>query len=54
MFDRLQKVGICLLHSNTIKLVGFLGDDFDEPVKKWKEHVEQQISSLIQVNYHIG
>ena len=34
---------LCQSHSNTIKLVGILGEDFDLPVKEWKSRSAAQV-----------
>ena len=40
VYDRLQKVGLCLSHGRTIKLVDRLGEGFDEQVLHWKSQIE--------------
>lgn len=40
VYDRLQKVGLCLSHGRTIKLVDRLGEGFDERVLHWKSLIE--------------
>ena len=55
MFERLQKVGICLSHSNTIKFVDVLGEDFDHVVKQWRRDAETNISlSQVQGNESVN
>ena len=43
VFQRLQKAGVCVSHSTTIKLVKHLGDDFDCDVKLWKENAIEKV-----------
>lgn len=40
MYQRLQKLGLCLSHSRTIKLIDLLGDQYDSVVKQWKTTAE--------------
>ena len=45
VYDRLQKVGLCLSHGRTIKnlIVDRLGEGFDEKVLQWKSVVESSM-----------
>ena len=45
MYDRLQKVGLCLSHGGTIKLVDRLGQGYDEKVLQWKALIESTMDS---------
>ena len=37
MYQRLQKVGVCMSYVSTINLVDSLGEDFDSVLKEWKK-----------------
>ena len=52
VFQRLQKAGLCLSHSSSIKLVVECGRNFDSAVKLWKKEAEDKISA-IQVGIHV-
>ena len=52
VFQRLQKAGLCLSHSSSIKLLVECGRNFDSPVKLWKEEAEDKISA-IHVGIHV-
>ena len=43
VYDRLQKVGLCLSHGRTIKIVDRLGEGFNEKVLQWKSVVESSM-----------
>ena len=43
VYQRLQKFGLCLSHSRSIKLISHLGNDFDVIVKK--EKAEEKVRS---------
>ena len=47
VYDRLQKVGICLSHRATIKLVDKFSLGFDEKVLKWKEEIEENMDTTV-------
>lgn len=40
VYQRLQKLGLCLAHSRTIKLIDTLGENFDSLVQRWKTAAE--------------
>ena len=40
VYERLQKLGLCLSHASTINLIDKLGVDFDITVRKWKAAAE--------------
>ena len=48
MFSRLQKVGLCLSHGSTIKLVDELGKGFDD-VLKWKADAESCMDVIVSI-----
>ena len=53
MYERLQKLGLCLSHSRTIKLVDALGDNYDSKVKDWKAAAEELfVNSSLSVSEH--
>ena len=41
MFTRLNKLGICLSHSRTIKIIKEFGDHYDSEVLFWKSALSQ-------------
>ncbi len=45
MYQRLQKVGLCLSHCCTVKVVEHLGDHFDWKVKEWQGVAEGKLST---------
>ena len=47
MFSRLQKVGLCLSHGSTIKLVDKLGKGFN--VLKWKADAESCMDVIVSI-----
>ena len=46
MYDRLQKVGMCLSHSCTLKLVDKLGEGFDKKVLQWRSKAEASMDTI--------
>ena len=52
VFQRLQKAGLCLSLSSSMKLVVECGRNFDSPIKLWKKEAEDKISA-IQVGRYI-
>lgn len=50
VYQRLQKIGLCMSHFSTIKLVDSLGEDFDMTVKEWKQVAENKMVAR-QVHY---
>ncbi len=51
VYQRLQKIGLCMSHFSTIKLVDSLGEDFDMAVKEWKLIAENKMITK-QVTIH--
>ena len=47
VFERLQKLGVCMAHSTTIKLLDSIGEDFDSKVLDWKSAVETELMPLL-------
>ncbi len=43
VYQRIQKVGICLSHQSTVNLVEGLGDHFDRKVKEWQKIAESKL-----------
>lgn len=43
MFERLQKLHLCMSHSSTIKLFDYIGKDFDSEVLMWKKAIESEV-----------
>ena len=52
MYDRLQKVGLCLSHGKTVKLVDRLGLGFDEKVMEWKTEIEATMDTAVSYACH--
>lgn len=51
VFTRLQKLLLCVSHKSTLSFIDKLGQNYDEPVKSWKEDIE---SRKLQVSlWHI-
>lgn len=48
MYDRLQKVGLCLSHRSTIRLDNF-GEGFDQKVVQWKTEIEETMDASVNV-----
>lgn len=42
VYDRLQKLCLCLSHSKTIQLIDQLGEDYDEVVRQWKQTADEK------------
>jgi hypothetical protein len=49
VFTRLQKVGLCLSHGSTIKLVDALGKGFDQTVIEWKADAESSMDPMVSI-----
>ena len=47
MYDRLQKVGLCLSHRSTIRLVDKFGEGFDRKVLQWKTEIEETMDASV-------
>ena len=47
VFQLLQKIGVCISHSSTIRLVEHLGKNVDAHVKEWKENVVRALQVLL-------
>ena len=50
MYQRLQKVGVCMSYVSTINLVDSLGEDFDSVLKEWKKLTENKMEEM-EVGY---
>ena len=37
VFERLQKLNVCVCHRTTVRLVNLLGSDYDAKVYQWRE-----------------
>ncbi len=46
VYDRLQKLCLCLSHSKTIQLVDQLGTDHDEVARQWKQIADEKLKEL--------
>ena len=51
VYERLQKLNICLSHQMTVKLVNILGHDFDEKVLWWKDALTRVVGTGQEVLY---
>ena len=49
MYERLQKLNICLSHQMTVKLVNTLGNNFDKKVLQWMDALAKFIGSEQEV-----
>ena len=49
MYNRLQKVGLCLSHRSTIRLVDKFGEGFDQKVVQWKTEIEETMDASVIV-----
>ena len=47
MYDRLQRVGLCLSHRSIIRLVDKFGEDFDTKVVQWKTKIEESMDASV-------
>ena len=45
MYQRLQKLQLCMSHWNTIRILDKLGECFDSEVLKWKKKSEDMMRS---------
>ena len=45
MYQRLQKLGLCLSHYQTLKVIDDMGEDFDAKVMMWKGHIEEEMET---------
>ncbi|XP_019854606.1 PREDICTED: uncharacterized protein LOC109583625 [Amphimedon queenslandica] len=43
LFQRLHKIGICVSHKSTIRLIDEMSEDFDGPVKEWRSKVSDYL-----------
>lgn len=50
MFERLQKLQLCMSHSSTIRLFDAIGEDFDSEVLEWKEVIETEVMPSLPLN----
>lgn len=46
VYDRLQKLYLCLSHSKTIQLVDQLGEDYDEVARQWKQIADEKLKEF--------
>lgn len=49
VYDRLQKLGLCLSHSATSRLITKLGLVYDCLVHEWKDTIEEDMLTCMQV-----
>ena len=52
MYERLQKLHLCVSHATTIRMFDKLGQNFDSEVFKWKEELESKVLNNNQVDAH--
>ena len=45
VFQRLQKLNLCLSHETTVKLVKMLGESFDSEVLEWRDALTSALES---------
>lgn len=50
VFNRLQKLNICMSHQTTIKLVDMLGSDFDSKVHQWRDSLISALDNVTVVS----
>ena len=50
VFERLQKLQLCMSHSSTIRLFDAIGKDFDSEVLQWKEVIETELMQSHPLN----
>ena len=50
VFVRLQKLGLCVSHSSTIKMLTCVGKDFDSKVLAWKSTIESELMPSIPLH----
>lgn len=43
VFDRLNKLNLCVSHTATVSIVTALGKDHNKEVKKWRDEISQFI-----------
>lgn len=50
VYNRLQKINICMSHQTVVRLIDQLGMDHDTDVKEWQSQLEQTLTrNLTQV-----
>jgi len=52
-FLRLQRLGVCLLHSATLDKLDALSKDFDQPVLSWRNSISHSLQGM-QVKFDIS
>ena len=40
VYTQLNSLSLCTSHRRSLTLIDALGKDFDEPIRRWKEQVE--------------
>ena len=53
VFNRLQKLNVCMSHQTTVKLVEMLGSDFDTRVHYWRDSLINDLDNVTVVRKHI-
>ena len=51
VFERLQKLNICMSYRTTIRLVNALGMDYDAVVCKWRDSLVPGLENLTSVSF---
>ena len=50
-YTRLQKLGVCMSHRSTLRMVDSLGKDHDEVVRKWQEELKETINTEMVMTF---
>ena len=48
VFNRLQKLGLCLSPASTLKLLGNWGEGHDEKIFKWQDSLLERLQALVE------
>ena len=48
VFNRLQKLGLCLSPASTLKLLGNLGEGHDEKIFEWQDSLLERLQALVE------
>ena len=48
MYDRLQKVGVTISHSVTMRWLGKLSETYDSDVIEWRDHLIDNLDDLVE------
>ena len=49
VYDRVQKLYLCLSNKATIRTIDKFGANYDEPVMKWRDRILQGMTEVIFV-----